>query len=298
MWYQARHYMNTMQGTTMKKASAPLAIALASVAAMAGLARAESPPVMVEPQVRLSEHSAVYDLELTSASQRSGIVSASGRIAVEISGGGCSGWANETRMVISYMLRKRGEQLVDSRNTSHEAHDGSSYRFIGSDYLNGARTSHEELKGERKGAGGSIIITFTKPRKMTRELPAETLFPAQATKKVIAAAIRGEKSLSMLVYEGFKDGRPRRVSVIIGQRLGEGHGAPAELKGLRAWPLSMAYYKVSEISRRGFGLPEYEISMRMYENGVITAPVLTYDDHTLRGRLSKLRMGRREETCK
>ncbi len=269
--------------------------------------------------IRLSEQKAVYDLELREATHRSGLVNVRGRIVLSMSGGGCAGWTNETRMVNDYFFRRRGHRMIDSRNTSWEAADGMAYRFASSRFVNGIKTRESRLSARREGnLRGIVKVIFSSPVERTTTLPAGTLFPTQATRRILATAMSGGKALRFHVYEGFENGRARLASVIIGREImragsnemsktsgpnGEKTADTPEhlLSGLRAWPVSMAYYpeKSGQDRKRkeDFGLPEYEISFILYENGVLADPVLRYDDFTLRGRLVKLELGRRETPC-
>jgi hypothetical protein len=271
--------------------------------------------------VRLSEQTAVYDLELGEATHRSGLVSVRGRIALSMSGGGCSGWTNETRMVNDYFFRRRGHRMIDSRNTSWESSDGMVYRFASSRFVNGVKTRESRLMARREGGPqGEIKVSFSKPVERTTTLPAGTLFPTQATRRIIATAMKGGRILRFHVYEGFENGRARLVSVVIGDEIATAapgrdrkpgasgsvrttEKAPARLlAGLRAWPVSMAYYPATdngkERVKKDFGLPEYEISFILHENGVLADPVLRYKDFTLKGKLVKLKLGHREIPCR
>ncbi len=290
---------------------------------LAALTASRSAAISSEPKVRLSEQKAVYDLELQEATHRSGLINVRGRIVLSMSGGGCAGWTNETRMVNDYFFRRRGHRMIDSRNTSWEAADGMAYRFASSRFVNGTKTRESRLSARREGGPqGTVKVTFSRPVERTTTLPVGTLFPTQATRHIIAAAMRGGKALRFHVYEGFENGRARLASVIIGPEITtaasgtvkktaapgsaqvqerEQKNPERHLSGLRAWPVSMAYYpEKNERARKkkeDFGLPEYEISFILHENGVLSDPVLRYDDFTLKGRLVKLKLGRRETPC-
>jgi len=149
---------------------------------LAALACGGAPALSGAAQVRLSEQKAVYDLELQEATHRSGLVSVRGRIVLSMSGGGCSGWTNETRMVNDYFFRRRGHRMIDSPE-------------------------------------GVVKVSFSSPVERTTTLPAGTLFPTQATRRIIATATNGGKALRFHVYEGFENGRARLVSVIIGRQI-------------------------------------------------------------------------------
>ncbi len=239
---------------------------------------------------------AVYDLELDAAARRSGIVSARGRIVMSLEGGPCAGWSTTTRMVVDYVFRRRGERLSDARNTSWESADGKVFRYSSANYSNGLLRRRIRLVAEHgEGADAPVVLKLTLPRKRRTELPAATLFPEAAARRVIAAALSGRGSFRYIGYEGFENGRPRLISVMIGKmrRQKPRKGPLAPLAGLRFWPVSIAYYPAppeGAPARRDFGLPEYELSLRLFENGVADDVTLRFPDFSLRGRLKELRM--------
>ena len=265
------------------------ALALMIVHSAAGAAGGAGPG-----GVRLAEQLAVYDLELVRATHRSGIVQARGRIAVSMSGGGCAGWTSEMRMVTEYVFRRRKARLIDSRNTSWEAADGGAYRFVSARFDNGVKVKDLKLTA-RRGADGAVTVRFSRPAGRESRLPAGTLFPVQATRRLILAARAGRRHLGFFTFEGFEDGRARFVSALIGAADGQGTPAAGALAGVASWPVALAYYPQG--AGGGAQMPEYEISFRLYDNGVLDDLRLSYGDYALKGRLAKLRLGRREEAC-
>jgi len=80
----------------------------------------------------------------------------------------------------------------------------------------------------------------------------------------------------------------------------KGRGDLATLNRLAYWPVSLAYY--GAIRRKdgtrardgkkeagGFGLPEYEVHFRLYENGITGEALLIYPDYVLRATPTRLR---------
>ena len=241
---------------------------------------------------RLAPYVAVYDLRLLRARRASGIVSANGRIVSTLEGG-CEGWGSQTRMVVDYVFRRRGEKLSDSRNTSWEAADGSAFRYTASRRVNGVVESETRLTASRGGtdARAAVKVRFALPRRKVTELPEGTLFPQQATKALIKAALAGKQHFRYMGYEGFENGRARLVTAVIGAP--DNRPKPEKLKSLRAWPVALAYYPAMKnglMSQASFGLPEYEMSFRLFENGVIDRVTLRFTNFTLTGRLARLEL--------
>jgi hypothetical protein len=255
---------------------AGLTLAVAMSPALAGHA-AETP--------EMASYRAVYDLELLRAGQKTGISAAEGRFVMEVRGSACAGWSTETRMVVEMHFRRRGSRLNDFRDTSWEAADGSTFRYAARRYVNGMKSGDHALQATREAPNTPVIIRFTRPRRPQATLPPGTLFPMQFTARLVAAAREGRRRLSVSLYEGNEDAREREVVAIIGPPHARPSAEPgtAALSGLVSWPVSLAYYKPS--SRRDFGLPEHEVSFRLYENGVVSDVILGYRDHALKGTL-------------
>ena len=236
--------------------------------------------------VRLATHRVVYDLVLDHASQRTGIIAASGRIVMEVAGGACTGWSTRTRMVVDMTFRRRGGRLSDSRDAGWESARADLFRYTSRRYVNGVKTEDYRVVAERRGGSGPVEVTIRAPRERHTTLPPGTLFPLQATRRLVSAARAGRRTLRFLVYEGFDDGRARRVVAMIGAPVAAVPAPAAPLAGLAVWPVSLAYYRdVADSPMHGFGLPEYEISFRLYENGVVDAVRLDYGDYAMRARM-------------
>jgi len=267
-----------------------LSLSLIAGVLISGQAQA-APPV-------LAPYTAVYDLDLLEASHKSGIVSANGKIVTTLDGGSCAGWSTQTRMVVDYVFRRRGEKLSDSRNTSWEAADGSAFRYSSSRRVNGIIAAQTKLEAGRTEPLGTVKVRFSLPREKTTELREGTLFPQMAARKLINAALSGKKRFRYTGYEGFENGRARLVMAVIGAA---GNApVPPRLKGLRAWAVALAYYKTlpdGMMSKASFGLPEYEMAFRLFENGVIDRVTLRFDEFTLRGKLSRLEV-KKPESCR
>ena len=314
------------------RALRPQAALLAGVAGLAGVsvatmaaplsATAGSPAVaahIVPYEVR-------YEISLKDAEERAGIVIADGTLLSRLSGSACAGWSTDSRMAVRFVFRREGERETASHVASWESDDGNQFVSRIERRLNGRVVERIRVAVERPAANQPFRLMMTMPKKQEGTLPAQTLFPTIALKKLLAAAQAGERSLSLLLYEGDEDAAPQRVAVLIGKRrkaagmadnvqAGQGGSAKAtpkpasgdgrqEMKALQGrayWPVSMAYYgpvrnrdgsKPSEKEREASraGLPEYEVHFRLYENGITGNATLIYPEYTLRAKVHSIRL--------
>ena len=131
--------------------------------------------------------------------------------------------------------------------------------------------------------------------------PQHVVVTIGAKRSPLAAAAQGapapRKGVENGGAAGGKDGAP-----------GGGDDDLALLARMAYWPVSMAYYgplKVKAAAEKGGkrdeealikeearrrGVPDYEVSFRLYENGVTGDALLIYDDYTLRARVTGLKM--------
>ncbi len=310
-----------------------LAAALCAVGLLMGTGAASPTarvPVATQAQgqaVELAPHELAYDIRLKDVSDRSSIVFASGSLLSRLEGASCEGWTSTSRMKVRFVFERRGERETESRVTSWESDDGNHYHSLIERYMNGARMETIRVQASRPRAGVPFTLRMTEPERLTTTLPASTLFPTMALKRLIQAARAGRRTLSMLIYEGDREAAPQRVVAIIGARR-EGRvsatstgddavsttpetsednaTAVAALRGKPYWPVSLAYYGVEngssgpaeadetrkqrEEEERRFGLPEYEVHFRLYDNGVTGDALLIYPDYVLKAQVKSLRM--------
>ena len=62
-----------------------------------------------------------------------------------------------------------------------------------------------------------------------------------------------------------------------------------QLKGTKAWPISMSYFEKTK-DNSGEKLPIFESSFLLYENGISSDLLLRYPEYTLSAKLSELEL--------
>ena len=175
-------------------------------------------------------------------------------------------------------------------STSWETRDQSHFRFSSITRVNNAVT--EDVRGEVERSDGTVPsdVKFRKPEKKRVALDAKVLFPTQYTIEAIKAAKLGHKIFAADLFDGSPDHIPYEAITVMGPpsespAQEEARELPDLLVSKVYWPTQIGYHS----KEKSDGIPEFEISMRMYENGVGTHLILDYGDFVLKGELMGLK---------
>lgn len=235
--------------------------------------------------VELAPHRAVYSMELGAARAAIGIIGGSGEIFSEWAES-CEGWTLTQRMRLR-LSTSEGENFETLASfSSWESRDGRSFRYTMRNLRDGKVI--EELRGraslEGSGAGG--VAAFTRPEGKTLHLPKGVVFPTEHTVQLIERAQAGEKRMSRIVFDGQSLDGPVEVNAVIGRAIearGEGAGEKA-LTGRPSWRVRLAFFPVERTTPE----PDYELGLRLFDNGVAEDLVLDYGDFTLLAKLERI----------
>src|ERR1700712_840522 len=167
---------------------------------LAAVVAAQAAPMVtaLPAPVPLAAHRAFYQLTLAST-ENSGVTSATGAMEYEVIDG-CEGWATQQRLDITVLDREGGDTHTVSDYSTWEAKDGRSFRFRITQTVNDdkvVRSGYAELV---PGHGG--LAVYTQPSGGGVTLPVGTVFPMAQTEAVLAAARKGEKFVSLPVFDG------------------------------------------------------------------------------------------------
>lgn len=236
--------------------------------------------------VPLASHRAVYELRMLHSDSGLGL-SIRGRLALDFRDV-CDGYTL-TQRLRTEMVNADGElRNSEYAITSWESRDGRRYRFNIRHDTQGEPP--EEFVGNAVAKNGTRAgtATFTKPAGLKMDLPKGTIYPTEHVVVLIREARAGGTFLAAKVFDGSGDDSLFHVSAVMGKRLPPETGNPllAPLKGQAAWPMRLAYFPVGEKSEQ----PQYEISFRMFENGVSDELVMDYGDYALKGTLTTLEL--------
>lgn len=229
---------------------------------------------------QLVSHRAMYDVTLSPDSTSREIAGVRGRMVTEFRDS-CDGYSETQRFIADMTDVDENTARTDYTATTFEAADGSKFDFDISNAVIGKGGSRYQ------GRAASGHALFTQPAGGALDLPGGTLFPAQLTQRMIEAARAGSRTFSATIFQGDDSEHLYTASAFIGEETRTPDPElPAEMKGVRSWPIVVSYYPVGSAD----ATPDYEISFRGYENGVFTDLRMKYPTLVLTGHLVRLDM--------
>ena len=242
--------------------------------------------------VKLTPHRAVYEMTLDESRPGSGIGGIRGRMVFEFTGSVCEGYTLNMRLV-TQVTDTRGQPMVtDLRSSTWEQGDGRKFRFNSSQYLNDKLSEATTGDAARHTNGDKVSVKVNRPKKTELELPADVLFPTQHSKELLRAALDGRTILQAHVYDGSEKGaKSYETTAFIGKTYPRGANKsfkPAknaeQLDEFLSWPIEIGYFENSS----GEGIPTYQISFRLFSNGVSRKLLIDYGDFSIRGSLKSI----------
>ncbi|WP_144428214.1 cell envelope integrity EipB family protein [Azospirillum thiophilum] len=269
----------------------PATVGAALVAAISAGALLVASPALAQPAAtsmaavgaKIQPHRAIYTMSLGSARNGSKVSDVRGRMMFEWADA-CDGWTTEQRFQLRFVYSEGDDMAMNTNYTTWEAKDGLRYRFNVRKLVNGELD--EEVRGEANlKPDGAGTAQFTKPEPQEMDLPAGTMFPTAHTLAIIDHAQRNDPFFTRTIFDGSDAEGPTEVSTVVGKP-----GAPREsakdplLKVAKSWPVRMAFFPLQSEAAQ----PEYEMSLRLLENGIAESMQIDYGDFTVKAVLDKI----------
>ena len=233
----------------------------------------------------LAGHRALYRLTLDPQSG-SAVQSAEGTMAFEVLDA-CDGWAVRQRLALKMIASDGQANDLVSEYATFESKDGLTLRYRLRQSSQGAVSS--EISGEAtlERAGGPGIARYTLPTEDTRPLPPGTLFPMAHTMAALAAARRGERIMTAPLFDGTNDDGVQDSTTTI---LSAAPARPVDrfpaLSALASWRMNVAFFAVASAT----GAPDYEVTLRYWENGVADELRMNFGDFAVDGKMEKFEL--------
>lgn len=239
--------------------------------------------------VDIAPHRALYSLTLAQTKSAGGVVSATGAMVYEW-GETCEGWTVQQRFRLRLEYAEQDNVDVNSTLVTWESKDGQRYRFNERRVRNGE--VDEEIKGDAKldGPGKGGTAEFTKPQKVRLNLPAGTLFPTAHTLFLIERAKAGDQFVGRKVFDGATVDNAGTITAVIGPGLKPGASNASEklpkspLLERPSWRMRLAFFPADSKQEQ----PDYELGMRLLDNGVSQDMTLDYGDYVIRAKLDDI----------
>lgn len=238
----------------------------------------------------LVAHRAVYEVELADSTDRSGINTMNGRIVYEITGSVCEGFAVTFRFVTRIDTGKKSF-VTDQRTTTFEDGAGKNFRFLTKTYVN--EQFEKEVSGKALRTEKGTDVSIAKPDNRDLQL-GNAIFMTDHLAKVIENALLGETFFTADVYDGSDNGDElMATTTIIGKK--KTYKPKDDTPGFKAlnelpnWPVSISYFSMAN-EKRGESLPIYQVSFNLFESGISSDLKMHYDDYSLKGKLSSVKL--------
>ncbi|MBL4863548.1 MAG: cell envelope integrity EipB family protein [Rhodobiaceae bacterium] len=236
----------------------------------------------------LVAHRAVYELELARSQSSADLAGLRGRMVLEWAGSSCEGYTLTQRLVTQISDSDGGQMVRDLRMSSWESGDGNEFVFEMKRYVN--NSLDETVSGSAARSDKAAIVHYTSPADGELALPASVVFPSEFVRDVIAAAESGQTLVTAEVFEGAETDKYFQVSVFTGRSsvaetdLAKLSGDGKQLAGEASWPVQVSYFLPDDLQ----GVPDYQVSYRLFPNGVSSNMKLDYGDVVIDGRLTEL----------
>jgi hypothetical protein len=244
---------------------------------------------------QLAPHRAVYDLDLKESLSSANLTDANGRMVFEVSGSKCEGYLVNMRFILSVLDNKGITNVTDVRSSSWEGGDAKQFRFNTSQYFNQklSKTTVGDAKRVKEGTG--ITVKVDSPKKTKASFSQKTYFPTEHTIYVIEEALKGKRIVNAPIYDGSENGNTLyNTTAIIGKKIDKDTFIETSkvknletMKDMVSWPVSIAFFDTRKGDKQDL-LPDYEISFRLFENGVSRKLLVDYGDFSLNGTLKEL----------
>lgn len=246
------------------------------------------------PVPDLAPHRAIYDMTLRNAAAGSNVSEVRGRLVFDFGGSACAGYSLKSRMVTQVVDRDGKATVTDLRSSTWEEAAGDKFRFNSTQYVDSQLSDRVVGTAERRPAG-AVDVMLDKPNRQKLKLIGEPLFPTQHSVAILDAALHGTNVVQANIYDGSEKGdKLYETTTFIGKPVPPGPGgltavANAEkLDGLVSWPVTIGYFESDPGSGKNEGLPAYELSFRLFANGVSRDLLIDYGSFSIKGVLSRI----------
>lgn len=235
-----------------------------------------------EPQsIRLLPHRALYDISLRSATNSSGIADIHGQMFYDLQET-CDSWVTTHRFVLMYDYIDNPSSQVVSEFATKESKDGSKFEYRARRVRDGE--PQEEVTGTaaKNAKGKPFVAHYSRPEKMSMELPAETNFPSAHTLSVIKNALAEKKFIRGTIFDGSDTDGAYQVSGLVLKAISEPERkrmwpkeVDTDLARKPGWRTQVAIFPLANEQEAS---SEYEMDMNLLENGIVTDMNIRYAD--------------------
>lgn len=237
----------------------------------------------------LVSYRAIYDMDLVSATERSGISDVDGRMVYEFRTSECGQYAVKFRSVAAFRS-ENGEQLIDQRASTVEDFQSGTFSFNTESFTDNELQEKVEGQARQDRPGGEVTVELVSPSQQELRL-TEAMFPTAHLVDLLEQAAAGENIYNTTVFDGTEAGdKALLTNVVIGEKQAASTDMAAanpDMLNTASWPVSMSYYDL-KTDTGGEDEPIFRLSFDMHENGIAQNFTLTYGEFVVSQKLAEL----------
>ena len=230
----------------------------------------------------LVSHQVTYQLALGEADPKTAIETITGKTVFRMVRE-CDGWKSGEDYVMRMAFEDGNEVLMASLFESYEDKAGELFSFTINERSN--YDSPLDFDGfAQKGTTAEAYFSIEPDNAM--RLPEDTYFPVAQTAEILRRAKAGERFFTSHIFFGAKpDDALKKTSIIIGKRQpADAYDIASDLLQDGYYPVQIAYFDPDSAN----GIPSYEISFQMQDNGVVPSYEIDYGDFKLRAEAKQI----------
>jgi hypothetical protein len=262
-------------------------------------AAAASPPVPAA-SASMVAHRALYTVSMTSARPGGAYVDVNGKMFYEFADCG-DAWTSNQKFLLHYFSADGPEVRFDSDYSSWESKAGDSYTFSVRRARDGEVVEEYRGQAKRRGAAAGGLAEFTKPERKALKLPPHFLFPTAQTMKLIEHADRGDKFFNAELFDGTDGGGALQVNAVVlgASKKPDDLSLKSPLLDPPAHRVRIAFYPAEgapadadpegeAAAQTTTDQPDYEMTMTLHDNGVVSDMTIDYEEFSIHGRLQSI----------
>ncbi|WP_424812541.1 EipB family protein [Roseococcus sp. YIM B11640] len=233
-------------------------------------------------------HRAAYRLTLDSVRDSASVTRAEGIMLFEVVDA-CDAWASRQRFTLVLSDRDGNTIETSSDYATLESKDGTRLRFSLTQMTEGAVTSRIAGEATLTPEGGRV--QYSEPSGEAEDLPRGTILPMVHTLRSLAAARAGQRILATPLFDGTSAEGAQDTTTFFSGGWTQPQPNPnfPLLATLGSARMRIAFFDRNASSQaNGASTPDYEVSMRYFENGVADELKMDFGEFVVDGRLGEL----------
>lgn len=236
--------------------------------------------------IDLAPHQVTYQLTLADAAPKAGIEGISGKTVFRLAKE-CEGWKSGEDYAMTIAFEDGNNVIMASLFESFEDEAGTLFSFEIDERSNyEAPLSFDGFAQQLNAASRAGEAYFSIEPDSPMSLPDDTYFPIAQTAEILRRARAGETFFTSHIFFGAKpDNALKKTSVVIGRaQQSTAQNITSELLQDEFYPVQVAYFDPLSTT----GIPSYEISFHMQDNGVVPFYLIDYGDFKLQAQMSQI----------